>query len=153
MLNLTYAYAALRQLQKCQYAFDLVTIEVETFQTTFIGVNSQEDKTFRYQFDKDGISKGLVDITDSPITRRSHTRLVAPLLNLFYDASAEANRIIVITSNVGTSQASLEIQYRDEEFIVKHDDPMLRWYNKPRYAVRTGIDKPDLIQIIKEFSL
>ena len=151
MLNLTYAYAALRQLQQCKYAFDLVTIEVETFQTTFIGTHSQEDKTFRYQFDKDSISKGLVDITDSPITRRSHTRLVAPLLNLFYDASAEANRII-ITSNVGISQASLEIQYRDEEFIVKHDDSMLRWYNIPRYAVRTGIDKPDLIQLIEEFA-
>lgn len=30
MLNLTYAYAALRQLRQCQYAFDFVSIEVET---------------------------------------------------------------------------------------------------------------------------
>lgn len=150
MLNLTYAYAALRQLQQCKYAFDLVSIEVETFQTTIIGTRSQEDKTFRHQFDQDSIYKGLVPITDTPVTCRRHTRLVAPLLTLFYDASAEANRII-ITSNASTAQATLEIQYRDNEFIVAHDDPMLRWYNSPRYAVRTGIDKPDLIQIIEEF--
>lgn len=89
-------------------------------------------------------------IADNPITRRSHTRLVAPLLNLFYDASAEAVRIS-ISANVSTNRATLEIQYRDEEFIINYDDTMLRWYNSPRYAVRTGIDKPDLIQLIKEF--
>ena len=148
MLNLAYAYSALYQLQQCQHAFNAVSIEVETFQTTFIGINSQEDKTFRRQFDSD--NNYLESITDSRIHRRSHTKLVVPLLKLFYDASAEAIRVIII-SNVNTNRATLEIQHPDDTFFVAHDDPMLRWYNAPRYATRTSIDKPMLEDIIKEF--